>query len=59
MDVDLLKSAAEAYKKLIGIEYHIVLGRKGKDSSLTTMLILPILQILSCLQNQECCAKIK
>ena len=30
MGIDILKSAAKAYKKLTIVEYHIILGRKGK-----------------------------
>ena len=34
MEFDILKTAAEAYKKLMNIEYRIVLGRKGKEEQL-------------------------
>lgn len=34
MEFDILKIAAEAYKKLMNIEYRIVLGRKGKEEQL-------------------------
>lgn len=34
MECDVLKSASEAYVKLMNIEYHIVLGRKGKETDL-------------------------
>lgn len=34
MDTDMLKLAAEAYKKLTSIEYHVVLGRKGNINTL-------------------------
>lgn len=34
METDILYSAAQTYKKLTSIKYHIVLGRKGKTSAL-------------------------
>lgn len=34
METDILYSAAQAYKKLTTIKYHIVLGRKGKTSAI-------------------------